>query len=884
MTTQPKTRQIVSQDTHDQLVTAAGAELDNILRSVNSALTSPLDMSCTGTNRVVNVGAGTIANPETSKNRTIPTITDGLLSFTSGTITLPGSGTGSAVASPGSSLVLTMAANQFVKIGVNMAQNGTMSLTQGTAAGTLAGATSPAAVAGLYSVGYIVARTDGSNNVQNVLASDLYQFTSSGLTRDDYVTLAGTQTLTNKTLDNQIIDNGATFLHETTPATPAAGRVRVYPKSDNSLYVLDSSGVETIVGSGSGAGEKNYITNPSAKSALTGWTAVGDFDLTRSTTLAELPREFTTAAGIKIAANSGTQSVADYVYFDFSLDDVDQSRKLKIQWAQKLLGAYNAGELAVGITTQADRTTFLHTPEVTAIPAADGTFTTSFDSGTTATLSLVIRATADMTTATGIVISDVIVGPGQIVQGAAVGPWNNYSSVLTSTGSTPVFGTLSINEARWRRVGDTMEISYQARQSATGTTGSGAYLWPIPTGYTIDTSKLSTVANSAGPSVGPASAIVGTTGYTGFVTPWDTTRLSIVVGNETTAVQNVGPGGGFGLTSTAIVQFAFTATVPIAEWAGSGINLGSNDIEYASNTSTSDADDSTSFGYGPAGSVVPTVAASATTAVRTKRVRFQTPIQSTDNLEVEIQESGTGAWLPLTANDHYLPVMFQTPTLYGITIRHVSGTTTDIDVCFSRGGRLSSGAFGVAGSDYPRNATDRYRVVKSKAGAAVGFGLASATQAGLVTLPQGSVFADTHAGSGTGGSGVSYGSTNTYVPIFSNATTVGTSITRASTAAAGDSYTINEAGIYTINFGMGSTSQAYAGITKNGDGTTQVYSQSPISKALIIGRLDSGTVPGTVSATVACVAGDVIRPHWGSTLTGSNPTLARFSIIQIAKQ
>jgi hypothetical protein len=158
----------------------------------------------------------------------------------------------------------------------------------------------------------------------------------------------------------------------------------------------------------------------------TGWNNVGDLDVARSTTAAELPREYTTATGIKISADSNTQSVADYVYFDFTLDDVDLSKKLKIEWSQKLLGAYTAGQLAVVITTQADRTTALHTPVTTAIPASDGVFTTSFDSSTTATLSLVIRATGDMTTDTGIVISDVVVGPGIITQGAAISEWQSF--------------------------------------------------------------------------------------------------------------------------------------------------------------------------------------------------------------------------------------------------------------------------------------------------------------------------------------------------------------------------------------------------------------------------------------------------------------------------
>lgn len=57
---------------------------------------------------------------------------------------------------------------------------------------------------------------------------------------------------TNPLLDNATIDNGVTMMQEATPATPSAGVVRVYPKNDNSLYILDSGGIETKVGSGGG--------------------------------------------------------------------------------------------------------------------------------------------------------------------------------------------------------------------------------------------------------------------------------------------------------------------------------------------------------------------------------------------------------------------------------------------------------------------------------------------------------------------------------------------------------------------------------------------------------------------------------------------------------
>lgn len=58
-----------------------------------------------------------------------------------------------------------------------------------------------------------------------------------------------TQTLSNKTLTAPLINSGANIEQIATPTNPAAGRNKLYFKSDGELYSLDSSGVESRVGS-----------------------------------------------------------------------------------------------------------------------------------------------------------------------------------------------------------------------------------------------------------------------------------------------------------------------------------------------------------------------------------------------------------------------------------------------------------------------------------------------------------------------------------------------------------------------------------------------------------------------------------------------------------
>jgi hypothetical protein len=180
MSTKFDARQVVSRDLLDQIANATETELDNILRSLNSNDTPPLKFSVTGNNRILSIGSIFVTNPETSKNRTIPTITNLIPNFTSGTVTAPSIGVGSITVSAGSPLAISMSASKFLKVGINVDVTSNIILTAGVAASSLAAATAPAAVAGTFSPGYIVLRTDASNNIQNILNSDLYQYVGGG--------------------------------------------------------------------------------------------------------------------------------------------------------------------------------------------------------------------------------------------------------------------------------------------------------------------------------------------------------------------------------------------------------------------------------------------------------------------------------------------------------------------------------------------------------------------------------------------------------------------------------------------------------------------------------------------------------------------------------
>lgn len=90
-------------------------------------------------------------------------------------------------------------------------------------------------------------------------------------------TFVGTDTA--QTLSNKSLSDPLTFDQVATPAAPAAGKQKLYPKSDGKFYTTKSDGTETALGSGGGGGSAGYNmlvdSNPDLESGTSSLTASG---------------------------------------------------------------------------------------------------------------------------------------------------------------------------------------------------------------------------------------------------------------------------------------------------------------------------------------------------------------------------------------------------------------------------------------------------------------------------------------------------------------------------------------------------------------------------------------------------------------------------------
>lgn len=483
--------------------------------------------------------------------------------------------------------------------------------------------------------------------------------------------------------------------------------------------------------SGYGIGEINAIDKPNSADS---WGVSGaGISVATSTDSADLPLEGMIASACKITPASGTP----YAYRRFTIAEALKGYNLKLEWWQRCHSNYTSGDLKVDLYYYADsnytsgtRIIPINGATTTNIVKTNGKFTLTF-AAPTSTVYLEIRVTR-VAGVSPVSLSSVVVGPGIQPQGSVIGDWVSFTPTGNCVTNTTYTG-------QYRRVGNCAEIN--VKMAFAGSPGIGAVAINLnnPTGLTTDTSKL------------PASGLLMLVGNASL---WDSSgsaNYNFPIQAGTTNVSMLAATAGY-VTDATPVAFAsgdilsFHYTIPVAEWSGSGtVQLAQNDVEFASNSNTTDAPDTTSFVYGPAGSTFP----GTLTAARKKRVRFQNPIQPGDKISIEIGDTASGPWHEMTGDQELVSTasvgIFNDTANAGIgKWMIVSGSTLDIDVVFGR--------YRLGTSNWATN-LGYWRVRKTSAGAAVGFGLASADSAGLLSKYAEGIHSSTFSGTNVTTSG-----------------------------------------------------------------------------------------------------------------------------------
>ena len=588
------------------------------------------------------------------------------------------------------------------------------------------------------------------------------------------LTPTGQEVVTNKDIDGGTASNTS---RHTVPKGTATALAALTRKEGTTVYDTDAKGLyidngTDLVAVGSGTTARNYMGDN-----FDGNKDPGVLSLTGGTgniTVSNLTSAFYAATGQPTSALVKSTSILlrrsfNYLTavtsFDatgvtvwdqfpaFTLDGVDLGKPASIsfdttgntidgQW-DAVIAHYNSSGTFIELISIAGNASGATVPSA-KIPMGTVNFQGFFIPGSTSGDVYALRFRRLTSATDQIRLDSLYIGPQSVVQGAAVTDWYSPTTdIVLKYGSTTATNVTSYS-TKMKQIGDTLLLKSTIILSGAAN-AIGSMSVTLPNGLTIEGTKI-----SGGSSYGYENSVLlftnskqftgvifltSTTSTVGFQAADGGTSASgsggstdAVWAGNTTAGSNVPSGAA--LASGNFLTF--TAHIPISTWS-SNVTMANRAVEeYASNSNDTNADDTSAFAYGINGSLVPTIVSSAVTTSAAKTIRFTTPILATDSLFIEIQQAGTGSWIPLAGSNQYSVFVRQSNTIYGISVG--PSTSTDAIVSFGWGGRNTNGAsYAVAGASYPNNVADRWRVRKVSGGASVGYPIGARNVVGDTT-------------------------------------------------------------------------------------------------------------------------------------------------------
>jgi hypothetical protein len=143
----------------------------------------------------------------------------------------------------------------------------------------------------------------------------------------------------------------------------------------------------------------------------------------------------------------------------------------------------------------------------------------------------------------------------------------SFAPTVKGSGGDPTIATSGVITAFWERDGSDMIYNFSYIQTATAgsANGTGTYMFPLPSGATIDNTKqvVSSADNNVG-NCGNASTF-GTVGGHGIAKAYDTGHIAIRMMNTGANLAYVGSGTNQ-YSAGANVVHTFICRVPVSGW------------------------------------------------------------------------------------------------------------------------------------------------------------------------------------------------------------------------------------------------------------------------------------------------------------------------------
>jgi hypothetical protein len=438
---------------------------------------------------------------------------------------------------------------------------------------------------------------------------------------------------------------------------------------------------------------RNFIRNRSGFRNTNGWVATGTATVTRTTTPSEVVDG---VASLKFAAGA----VNDTVKYAFTINNAQKNGAVSILF-DYIVQSGNLGDFLVEIY---DVTAAALIYSSNGSFAGSGTFSGYFLAGANTDYELRLTRKAGSGTFSA---ANFDVYKGQRPAVSSDTSWVAFTPVFENLGTCTAF------ECYKRKDGPDLLLDLRFTTGSVNSGFNAAIFLPdsliigssAGSGHTCGTFER----NSATNGFFKGGIMIAASGF-----------AKIFFGQKETAsaVSPFTPQDAGNFVSGQI--HSVQVRVPISGWELSTYSANNALIEYGGNTSTTDADDTTSFvnANGINGQLIPTITpALGSPFNRSKTIQWQNAKTPLDRFFIQIQAGGVGDWISLENCDLYQSqkVDANTGNRWGICLSSNTSSNQTI-IQFGRAGSINAAWAGGVGTGYPRNAGDRYRVVKVSPG------------------------------------------------------------------------------------------------------------------------------------------------------------------------
>ena len=357
-----------------------------------------------------------------------------------------------------------------------------------------------------------------------------------------------TQTLTNKDYDGGTASDTSRITLPKAAKTTLDALTRkqgtlLFDTTSNKPYYDDGTNLQ-LVGSGSG-GAVNLISNPDAEAGTTGWATFKDASGTRPVDGTGGTALYTTFTTTSTAPLNGTNSFlisksandarGEGVSYDFNLPLEFRGKALTVSVPYIV----NSGTFVAG-TSSTDSDVIGYFYDITNSKLVEPSSfkflsnsttvsdklqaTVQFDSNcTSARFILYVASTS--ASAYVLKLDDISVGPANYQYGTPVTDWQSFTPTGTWSTNTTYTG-------KYRRLGDSAEIQVQI--SLGGAPNAASLGVNLPSGLTIDTTKLAGTGNATSIVLGQGGSLrSGVSNQSLHVSYSSPTSVGILIDNAT---------------------------------------------------------------------------------------------------------------------------------------------------------------------------------------------------------------------------------------------------------------------------------------------------------------------------------------------------------------